>query len=94
MKMTQITWIKGQGFNKHQHPDGYAHPLRVIEGQVNVQVGGLTRLLSAGDGVMHRSGVTLKAWTVTDEAVVEVGHIQEQQIIIESLTNRITTLEG
>ena len=73
--MTSIqreTWVKGQGFHEHYHR--YEHPFTVIEGVVMVQHGGRTRKLEPGGSLIHKIGKSLKAWAVSERAVIETDH--------------------
>ena len=70
----QLTWIKGCGFSEHYHRDEHEHPFTVIEGEVRVQLAGYTRLLTSGDSIVHKVGWPLKAWAVSEQAVIEVDH--------------------
>ena len=70
--MLKRNFPEGQGWPEHTH--GYSHPIYVDEGEFLVRTGGVTRLLKAGDTIMHYKGTTLTAVAVNGPVVVRADH--------------------
>jgi quercetin dioxygenase-like cupin family protein len=73
--MLRRSFPEGHGWPEHTHT--YSHPIYVIEGEFLVRTGGVTRLLKAGDSLMHYKGTTLTGVATNGPAVVEADHSKQ-----------------